>query len=116
MHARTILGVIATLAIATFAGGVQAAPPGPEVCKGCHEPYFNSLAATPHGKAGHPMSPAANAGCATCQGDGTKHVEAGGGRGVGGIINPASKSIPAVEKDRMCLSCHESQRHLAFWD
>jgi hypothetical protein len=43
-------------------GTAQAEPPGPEVCKGCHEPYFNSVANTSHGKAKHPMSPAAVAG------------------------------------------------------
>jgi DmsE family decaheme c-type cytochrome len=118
MKARTLVGwttVVAGLMMA-FAANVAAAPPGPEVCKGCHEPYFNSIAATPHGKAAHPMSPAAGAGCATCHGDGTKHVEAGGGKGVGGIINPAAKGMPAAEKDRVCLACHDTSRHLAFWD
>jgi len=117
MNARTLIAVISTLVgMASFAGSALAAPPGPEVCKGCHEPYFNSMANSVHGKTGHPMSPASGAGCATCHGDGTKHVEAGGGRGVGGIVNPGSKSIPAAEKDRICLTCHESSRHLAFWD
>ncbi len=109
--------VAAALALAALlTGPARAEPPGPEVCKGCHEPYFNSLANSIHGKAGHPRSPAAGGGCATCHGDGTEHVKASGGRGVGGIVNPASKSIPASEKDQMCLSCHESSRHLAFWD
>src|SRR5213075_328054 len=72
-----------------------AAPPGPEVCKGCHEPYFNSFASSVHGNASHPRSPASNGGCVNCHGDGTKHVEAGGGRGVGGIINPGAKGMPA---------------------
>jgi len=117
MNARTLIAVISTLlAMASFAGSAQAAPPGPEVCKGCHEPYFDSMAKSVHGKTGHPMAPASGAGCATCHGDGTKHVEAGGGRGVGGIVNPGSKSMPAAEKDRVCLACHESSRHLAFWD
>ena len=93
-----------------------AAPPGPEVCKGCHEAYFASFAATVHGSKSHPRSPASNAGCASCHGDGTKHVEAGGGRGVGGIVNPGSKALPAVQKDAVCLTCHEANRHLAFWD
>ena len=117
MKARTLIRWIAVLAgLLAFAGRAEAAPPGPEVCKGCHEAQFNSIAVTPHGKAKHPMSPAANAGCATCHGDGTKHVEAGGGKGVGGIINPGAKSMPAAEKDRVCLACHDSSRHLAFWD
>ena len=93
-----------------------AAPPGPEVCKGCHEAYFDTFSATIHGNKSHPRSPASNAGCASCHGDGTKHVEAGGGRGVGGIINPGSRTMPAAEKDKVCLTCHEANRHLAFWD
>ena len=93
-----------------------AAPPGPEVCAGCHEAYFNSFASSVHGNKAHPRSPASNGGCANCHGDGTKHVEAGGGRGVGGIVNPAAKSMPAAEKDKICLTCHEANRHLAFWD
>jgi DmsE family decaheme c-type cytochrome len=43
-------------------------------------------------------------------------VAAGGGRGVGGIVNPASKTMPAEQKDRICMTCHEANRHLAFWD
>jgi DmsE family decaheme c-type cytochrome len=93
-----------------------AAPPGPEVCQGCHAAYVESFSATVHGAKGHPRSPANHGGCASCHGDGTKHVEAGGGRAVGGIVNPASKSLPAEQKDRICLTCHESNRHLAFWD
>ncbi len=90
--------------------------PGPEVCKGCHEPYVNSFAASIHGQAAHPRSPAANGGCFTCHGDGTEHVKAGGGRGVGGMINLSSKTIPAEKRDQICLTCHASSRHLAFWD
>ena len=101
---------------AAFSSAAAPAPPGPEVCKGCHEPYFDSLAGTIHGNKAHPRSPAAGTGCASCHGDGTKHVEAGGGRGVGGIINPGSKTLPAEEKDKVCLACHSSSRHLAFWD
>ncbi len=106
-------------AIAAFgfgAGHAAAEPPGPEVCKGCHEAYVDSYAESVHGKAAHPRSPAAKGGCSNCHGDGTAHVQAGGGRGVGGIVNPASKSMTAAEKDKICLNCHEANRHLAFWD
>lgn len=96
--------------------GVAAQPPGPEVCKNCHDKQFDSFAATTHGKKAHPRSPASNAGCASCHGDGSEHVKAGGGKGVGGMINLSSKTIPAARRDQVCLTCHEANRHLAFWD
>ena len=112
------LRVLAGAAVMTlgFGATASAAGPGPEVCKNCHEPYFDSFKATTHGKASHPSTPAAKGGCDSCHGDGTKHVEAGGGKGVGGIINPASKALSAADKDRICLTCHDGNRHLAFWD
>jgi DmsE family decaheme c-type cytochrome len=94
----------------------RAQAPGPEVCKGCHEQKVESFNATLHGQSAHPRTPAASGGCVACHGDATEHVKAGGGRGVGGMINLASKSIPAEKRDQTCLNCHASSRHLAFWD
>jgi DmsE family decaheme c-type cytochrome len=93
-----------------------AAPPGPEVCQGCHAPYVETFDASIHGKKAHPRSPANAGACSTCHGDGTAHVAAGGGRGVGGIVNPGSKTMPAAQKDQVCQTCHAANRHLAFWD
>jgi DmsE family decaheme c-type cytochrome len=106
----------ALVALGALALQDAAAAISPDVCKGCHEAYFQTFATSVHGNKSHPRSPAANAGCESCHGDATKHVEAGGGRGVGGILNPGSKSMPAEQKDRICMTCHESNRHLAFWD
>src|SRR5215467_3117801 len=99
---------------ALVARDAAAEPPGPEVCKACHEAYFESFSHTVHGAKDNPRSPAANAGCSSCHGDGTKHVEAGGGRGVGGIINPGSKALSAEAKDKICLTCHEDIRALVM--
>src|SRR5687767_11562159 len=95
-----VILVITLGALAMQDAAAAPAPPGPEVCKACHQPYFDSFAGTVHGNKAHPRSPASKDGCASCHGDGTKHVEAGGGRGVGGIVNPGSKALPAAEKDR----------------
>ena len=106
---KKTLGLYAAVALVIALGAMAlqdavAAPPGPEVCKGCHEAYFNSFSATVHGNKDNPRAPVNAQGCANCHGDGTKHVEAGGGRGVGGIVNPAAKGLPAEQKDKICRS------------
>ncbi len=106
---------IACLVVA-FPGMASAAGPGSDVCKGCHEPYFDSYAKSVHGVKGNLKGPANAGECSSCHGDGTKHVEAGGGRGAGGIINPNNPAISADQRNAACLSCHESNRALAFWD
>lgn len=95
------------------AGG---SPGSAEVCKGCHENQVNSYAASVHGQKGNLKGPASAGECSTCHGDGAAHIKAGGGRGVGGIIDLSSKSVPAKDRSAPCLACHEGNRTLAFWD
>ena len=47
--------------------------------------------------------------CENCHGPGSAHVNAGGGRGVGGIISfrPDDLSRTAAENNAICLGCHE---------
>lgn len=90
-----------------------------EVCKGCHAAYVESYEASIHGKKGHPKVPANAGECSACHGKNVlEHAKLGGGRGVGGIINPGprSKVLSAEQKSQICLGCHEGNRHLAFWD
>ncbi len=55
--------------------------------------------------------------CVTCHGQNSlEHAKAGGGRGVGGIFSFSDKAVPADKKEAVCLGCHASNRHLAFWD
>ena len=101
-----------------FLGGAlpaQAAGPGPETCKSCHEEQLDSYNASIHGKQGHPASPARADGCGSCHGDATEHVKTRG-KSNAGLRNPGSKALPAAERDAICLACHGSSRHLAFWD
>jgi DmsE family decaheme c-type cytochrome len=83
-----------------------------EVCKGCHADYVQSYLAHRHGQAGNVRGPD----CQTCHGNAEAHVKAGGGRGVGGVLGFSNKTISADRKAGVCLSCHEGNRHLAFWD
>lgn len=90
-----------------------------QICSACHEAQVQSYATSIHGQKGHPRSPANAGGCSTCHGpDVLKHAQAGGGKGVGGIRNPGprSKTMTTEEKSQVCLNCHVSDRHLAFWD
>jgi DmsE family decaheme c-type cytochrome len=106
MVRRTAAAFIAALAITSAPALAQA--PGPEVCANCHADYSATFHASKHGTKADSRTPAAGQACATCHGDGTEHVKAGGGRGVGGIRNLGSKLIPAEEKTRICLTCHQS--------
>ena len=84
-----------------------------EVCKGCHAAYVESYLATKHGQKGNVKGPD----CVTCHGPGAlEHAKKGGGRGVGSVLGFNDPKIPADRKAAVCLSCHESNRHLAFWD
>jgi DmsE family decaheme c-type cytochrome len=113
---RALMGMAGALLLSWGAPSAQAQPPGPEACQACHAGYVATFEASIHGKKGHPRTPANAGGCAVCHGDGTEHVKAGGGRGVGGIRNLGSKQLPAEEKSAVCLGCHADNRHLAFWD
>ncbi len=87
---------------------------GADVCKGCHEGYYESYARSIHAKKAIPGSPANKHACESCHGPGAAHVSAGGGKGTG--IFPFSRKQIADEKAARCLSCHEETEHLAFWD
>ena len=73
---------------------------GAEICKGCHEEAFSKFSKTRMGRlfllqARNPKE--ANA-CETCHGPGKAHVDAGGGKGKGGLITFAKNDQTPVEK------------------
>jgi DmsE family decaheme c-type cytochrome len=111
------LSALALAAFVFMAGAAGAAQPQDraEVCKGCHEAYFDSYSETIHAKKGHPRAPANAGACEACHGDATAHIQAGGGRGVGNL-RTFSKKTGSEERSGVCLTCHSSNRHLAFWD
>jgi DmsE family decaheme c-type cytochrome len=110
------IGVIGAPKVAT--AQLSTAGPPAEVCQNCHSAQAESYRDSIHGKKGHPRAPASVGECAACHGDGTAHVKAGGGRGVGGIVNPSprNKAMAAEQKSKICLSCHDTSRRLAFWE
>jgi len=87
---------------------------GSEVCKGCHEKYYNDFMKFVHGKREVPGNPVNSGGCEACHGPGSQHVERGGGRGV--AIFAFNKKMDPNDRSSVCLSCHSERRDLPFWD
>jgi len=87
---------------------------GAEICKGCHEEYYESFTKSIHGKRAIPNSPASKAACESCHGPGAEHVEKGGGKGVS--IFGFGNKLDAKDKSSRCLECHENSKLLTFWD
>jgi DmsE family decaheme c-type cytochrome len=86
---------------------------GSEMCVMCHDSEGASLSRTPHGRAADPRSPAARQSCEGCHGPGKAHVDAGGGIGVGGIVNPGKLS--PQQASATCTTCHNRGEH-ALWE
>ncbi|MBI4597766.1 MAG: hypothetical protein HY737_05105 [Candidatus Omnitrophica bacterium] len=72
---------------------------GTETCAGCHVKQHEEFKQSTHARIAIPGETGTAQGCETCHGPGSLHAEAGGGKGVGGIINP--KNDPST-----CLECH----------
>jgi len=89
-----------------------AGAPGPEVCAACHKESYETYLAHRHSMKADARTPAARGGCVACHGDGSAHVKAGGGRGVGGIKNPGSKAMASDERNATCLTCHEGGQRM----
>ena len=100
----------------TLAAQATGSGPGPEVCNACHADRVKGYEASVHGAKGNLSGPANAGQCSTCHGDGTEHVKAGGGRGVGGIKNPGGKLMSADDKSNTCLNCHKRDSKRSHWD
>ncbi|HUU49929.1 MAG TPA: DmsE family decaheme c-type cytochrome [Nitrospinota bacterium] len=88
---------------------------GAETCKSCHASMYEKYAYTLHAEKSDPRTPASKMGCETCHGPGKAHVEAGGGKGVGGIMALGPESTISKEKrDATCLQCH-SKGKVVMW-
>jgi predicted CXXCH cytochrome family protein len=86
------------LAPSAWAQDERAEYVGAESCAGCHAKQAQEFKHSTHARIAVPEG-AHPQGCETCHGPGSLHVAAGGGRGVGGIINP--RRDPST-----CFACH----------
>lgn len=97
------------------ANAQSSSAPGPEVCQTCHADAVKAFAASKHGTKADSRTPASAGGCALCHGDGTAHVKAGGGKGVGGMTALNAKNAPAEAINKACLSCHQGDPSRLHW-
>jgi DmsE family decaheme c-type cytochrome len=90
---------------------------GAETCKGCHEDAFGKFGQTRMGRLflGHPRNELEKAACENCHGPGKAHVEAGGGKGVGGMVTFRKDDPTPVEtRNAVCVQCHQRGLHFAW--
>ena len=95
---------------------------GDAVCLTCHEAlhegFTSQYSETVHAKVLAPQN-ALNEqmarGCEACHGPGSAHVQAGGGKGVGGLLDFDGTSPEEVlAQDSVCLECHRGGEQ-RFW-
>ena len=78
------------------------------VCANCHEDRHASIVMTAHGY----RNDAQGSMCQACHGDASDHLKDPS------KFKPANKVKygTAAEKAGVCLTCHQTNRHLAFWE
>src|SRR5688572_576846 len=110
-----LAGGLVILLAATHASAAQPAPAqesSDQVCKACHEPYFNTYTASKHGTKADQRAPASRGGCVACHGNGAlEHAAKGGGKGTG-ALNLGSKTLAASTKNAVCLTCHQGGKRI----
>jgi DmsE family decaheme c-type cytochrome len=94
--------------IALAAGGTYV---GEKSCLGCHEEQRASYERSPHHWAADSRTPAAQQGCETCHGPGSKHAA---DPDHVDVVNDFSKMAPAAV-NATCTACHNRGEH-ALWE
>jgi len=125
--AAVVLAVVILLALPSPAPAQKAAPAaaaeppagyaGADTCKGCHAEQYEKFSHTKMGRLflHQPRNTTESLGCENCHGPGKAHADAGGGKGVGGLITFAKNDTTPVEKrNGVCLTCH-TKGNRVFW-
>lgn len=82
---------------------------GEPACIKCHESSVTGLRSGKH----HQMNDPTGKSCASCHGDVSAHAA---DPKKNKMKNLFAKSVPAAERDKVCQSCHDGNRMLAFWE
>jgi predicted CXXCH cytochrome family protein len=82
---------------------VKAEYVGTETCASCHADVAAKHQRSPHARIGADGPGGMDISCESCHGPGSLHVEAGGGKGVGGLRNP-------TEDPSACYACHTDKK------
>ena len=83
-------------------------PPTRPICANCHEDKWNAIDLTAHGA----RNDANGSMCQACHGDASEHLK---DPMKAKPANPFANGKPPGEQAAVCLSCHSSNRNLAFW-
>src|SRR5205085_9917269 len=90
---------------------------GVQLCRACHPAVAATFAQTKMGRLflNAPRTSKEAHACETCHGPGKAHMDAGGGRGKGGMISFARNDpTPIAVRNAICLDCHAKGDRL-FW-
>src|SRR5215470_4361063 len=119
-----LLAILLVIAVAACTGArraaleIEAQPPpeappesyiGAQLCRACHPAIAATFAQTKMGRLflNAPRNAKERHACETCHGPGKAHMDAGGGRGKGGLVTFARNDpTPVAVRNAICLDCH----------
>ena len=102
------VAALAFLCAPAHAQQFRSAAPNAPVCANCHESQWHSIDLTAHGAA----NDANGSMCQACHGDASEHLK---DPMKAKPPNPFGKGHTSEERTGVCMTCHQSNRNLAFW-